>query len=72
MSARRARLAEDVADAQDRQRLHVLSFGAVAEPDPVAAQRAIGRAVSRITTTLMWPGYCISASIRLEMSLASW
>src|SRR5207247_2068865 len=28
--------------------------------------------VSRITTTLMWPGYCISASMRLEMSFASW
>src|SRR5262249_2388811 len=28
--------------------------------------------VSRMTITLMWPGYCISASIRLLMSFASW
>ena len=53
-----ARLAEDVAHADDGERLGHLATSTAR--------------VSRITTTLMWPGYCISASMRLEMSLASW
>src|SRR5437660_1924208 len=50
-------LAEDVADHQDVHGHYLATSTA---------------RVSRITTTLMWPGYCISASMRLEMSFASW
>src|SRR5439155_14450159 len=56
-------LAEHVTDADHRHRLQRLA--------PFYRAYSTARC-SRITVTLMWPGYCISASIRLEMSLASW
>src|SRR2546428_10947931 len=52
-----ARLSVDVPDHQDVHRAYFATSTA---------------RVSRMTTTLMCPGYCISASMRLVMSLASW